>query len=162
MSLARLQPKDKDYYVVGKYYAITFNPKKQYNMSRVGTTTVRDRVTQFNDYVGEIFMSLKCGYHFKTEISHPYGDIPIASRYPRLHCHGVVTFNNQKAITHFLLSGLPAIIQQGKVKIDRADSIDKWVEYMYKQDLLPIKHSRHRSIPDPIEEILNKLVDPIE
>lgn len=93
------------------------------------------RFAQFVNHYNQLFLrypQYKIDICLNIELSEKK-DIQYASGGSRLHLHGVIRFNSNKAIRKFLCDLTYELSLQGRVEIDSMDDKYYWYDYCQKQ-----------------------------
>lgn len=111
------------------YYAVTLNAEdsKQYYGSA-------NRVAQYRSFLNDLLLQLDADYYFKVEVSTPIGDIHASNKGPRLHAHGVIRLNKPSRLKKWLINGMPLLLVNNKMNIDKIIDGSQWLEYIHKDD----------------------------
>lgn len=120
------------FYRPEEVYSVTINPQEQYVNSI-------DRLSKFHNMMyGEMIGLIDNGIHysFYTEISEPRGNTKYHQECARLHLHGIIYFEDYKAVRHFLLHTVTRWCKISKWEVDTIDSLEKWKKYCKKQQFI--------------------------
>lgn len=122
------------FYKANILYAITINPddSKQYNKRE--TKNLYDRMAKVKAYINETMLCLpqfSIEYELYLELSEPSDST--FGRYPRIHVHGLIRFDNNKSINQWLLYEFYRIMEHNMICIKPIDNLLEWEKYCKKQ-----------------------------
>lgn len=123
------KPKDI-FYRKDILYSITVNPDDKFQY--LGKS---DRMQSFRNLIAGIFVKYpqqKTDYYLMVELSEPREVNPPGVG-PRLHIHGMIRFNSNKAVKQFLLTDFYQLTRLGHVDIDVVNDFEYWDDYIHKQ-----------------------------
>lgn len=120
-----------NYYTTQTPYAITINPIDKYQF--VGRP---NREYLFSNLILSIVQPMKHNLILYKEISEPHQMVLQGKLGPRLHLHGVITFDSKTKLKQFLLHDMYSLLRIASVDIDTIEDLDHWLSYCSKQSLL--------------------------
>lgn len=139
------------FYQKHTWYTITINPSDDYQY--FGKP---DRMTKFKNFMYEQFLSwpqFGIHYYFNYELSEPTTNALKSQGIPRLHLHGIIKFNSNKSIKHFLLNELYKISKYSIYEIDTIKDPQLWCNYCQKQQTV-INETPLSNFTDSLEVLL--------
>ncbi len=134
--------KSKNFYLATRY-AITINLNDKWQF--FGSCGRLDRAKAFLSEQLIHLTNNDTHYELYCELSEPR-DNTISKNGPRVHFHGVIYFENVRAVRHFLLYEWYSLSRYSKFKIDSIDNIEIWESYCQKQQNIIHTHEIHSGL----------------
>lgn len=140
--------KHNPYYQLHRDYAITVTPADQYQF--FGKP---QRYVLFRSFINKYFSKFEFNFNLTIEISEPRGMKLKGFAGPRLHLHGVFSFNKTSELNDFLLYGYRKICKIGNLDIDTIKDPSLWYTYCHKnKNFKNPTLSNNCLIPPPVGE----------